>query len=339
MTDALYIDFEALKSTPPSPAILGVLTDRGGHIQFEQVIVDAALQSAAIAQPYLTAATLEATVSRLVASALPLVGWSVFDHDLVMHAELPRALKDAWHERYVNALTTARTWRTRVHPAFAIKRASKYDAKHTLDKYAALAGYGGVSRLRHGQPAKWIRHLRRQLKTRGQYRRVTKKTKRDWHQLLRYNREDCYALREIFMRATFELDKWRAYEQTDYVVFDGNRTVRFRAGSRSASLAALLVRHGAQRWAFLTAWNPGSQPLSRTENVNRQNGLLDRLVTDGYRCLRGEGRSADAAWPPEESALALDIPEGTARALGRTYGQLAIVVGRRGGPAKLVSCS
>jgi hypothetical protein len=338
MTDAIYIDFEAVKSTPPSPAILGVLTDRRGQVSFEQVIVDASLRSAAVAQPQVTAATLDATVSRLVASGLPLVGWSVFDHDLVMRTDLPRALTAAWHERYVNALTTARTWRTKVHPTFKIERASEHDAKHTLDKYAALAGYPGVSRLRHGQPAKWIRHLRQQLAARGHYRRVTKNTKADWHQLLRYNREDCYALRHIYLRATFELEKWRAYEQTDYVVFDDDREVSFRAGSRSSRLAALLGRHDAARWAFLTAWNPGSQPSSRAENDERQDALLDRLVSEGYRCLRAEGRSADGSWPPEESVLALDIPERVARALGRAFGQLAIVVGARRRPATLTAC-
>ena len=339
MSDAIYIDFEALKTTPPSPAILGVLTDRRGTVSFEQVIVDAALRSAAVAQPLVTVATLEATVSRLVASGLPLVGWSVFDHDLVMRTDLPRELKAAWHERYVNALTRARTWRTKVHPTFKIERASEHDAKHTLDKYAALAGYKDVSRLRHGQPAKWIRHLRQQLAARGHYRRVTKQTKADWHQLLRYNRDDCYALRDIYLRATFELEKWRAYEHTDYVVFDGKREVRFRVGSRSARLAALLARHGADRWAFLTAWNPGSQPLSRAENDTRQDALLERLASEGYRCLKGEGRSSDASWPPEESILALDIPDRAARAIGRAFGQLAIVVGSRGKPARLTACS
>jgi hypothetical protein len=338
MADAVYIDFEAPKTNVPSPAILGILSERGGKQHFEQIILDRRLERAAVASAQLSVATLAATVTHLTALDMRLVAWSEFDLRVVTESDLDPALKTAWRARYVNALATARTWRAKVHPAWRIARASEHDAKHTLDQYAALAGYDGLSRLKHAAPAKWIRHLQRQLAARTHYRRVTKQTKRDWHALLRYNEADCRALRHVYRLATQELDKWREYEQSDYVVFDARREVRFRVGGNSTRVAALLDRHAARRWAFMTAWNPGSQPLPRAENDERQNGLLARLLSAGYRVLQAEGRSTDSSWR-EESVFALDIPEPTARAFGRDFGQLAMVVGQRGGPARLVSCA
>jgi hypothetical protein len=338
MSSAIYVDFEAVKATPPAPAILGILIDRDGELRFEQVIVDSRLDAAVVAAPNLTVATLSETVARLTMLELPVVAWSVFDRELVAQADVDPALKHAWSDRYVNALALARTWRSKVHPGFTIVRASRFDAKHTLDQYAALAGCSNLARLRSGQPAKWIRHVQSQLLARRHYRRLTREAKRDWHNLLRYNRDDCHALRAIHRLASHELEKWRDYERADYVVFDGNREVRFRIGGNSTRMGALLHRHGAQRWAFLTAWNPGSQPLPGSENDARQNALLERLISGGFQCLRGEGRGADPSWPPEESVLALDIPEHAARAIGRAFHQLAVVVGRRGTPARLLSC-
>ena len=89
----------------------------------------------------------------------------------------------------------------------------------------------------------------------------------------------------------------------------------------------------------MTAWNPASTPLPRRENDRRQGELISQLTATGCRCLRGEGRNADASWPPEESVFALDITSRDARRIGHQYGQLAIVVGERGRPPRLVACS
>jgi hypothetical protein len=249
------------------------------------------------------------------------------------------SIKQRWTERYVNALATARAWRTKVHPAFTIAKAGPFAAKHTLDQYAALAGYPHVQQFQGATPAKWIRHLMKQMASGKHYNRVTAAATRDWHKLLEYNRHDCFALRHVYEKATRELQAWEAYEGTTYCVEDGARRVCFRIGSTSKALEALLERQGANRWAFLTAWNPASRRLSRAENDRRQTKLVDELMAAGYRCLRGEGRGTDPSWPPEESVLALDIPKRVARRFGRKFGQLAIVTGHRGFPSRLVACS
>ena len=336
---AAYVDFEALKS-PLHPALIGILVDRGNTESFEQVVVDERLRPAVVARKHVRYATLEAVVARIVDLDLPIVGWSLFDRDLVVRSSVDPALTALWAARYFNAREEARRWRTKVHPGYRIVREDRFDPKHTLDRYAKLAGYAGAAKLRGATPAKWIRHLLKQLAAQPRYRRVTRQTKRDWHALLEYNQHDCFALRHVHLKARSELQKWRAYEQTDYCVDGGGRRpVCFRIGGGGATLDALLSRYRSQRWAFLTAWNPASTPLARPENDRRQAELIAQLTATGCRCLRGEGRNVDASWPPEESVFALDITSRDARRIGHQYGQLAIVVGERGRPPRLVACS
>jgi hypothetical protein len=336
---AAYVDFEALKR-PPTPALVGLLIDREGRESFEQVVVDDRLRGAAVARSHVRYATLEQVVSQIVGLNLPIVGWSLFDRDVVVRSNVNPDLTALWAARYFNALPEARRWRTLVHPRFAVTRASRFDARHSLDQYAKLAGYSHTVRMKDATPATWIRHTLDQLGRRTFYRRVTRQTKRDWHALLDYNRHDCLALRHVHLRARSELQKWRAYASTDYcVVGGGRRPVCFRIGGRSAQLDALLDRFGSRSWAFMTAWNPSSQPMARDENDRRQTRLVSELTAAGYRCLLGEGRNADASWPPEESVFVLDIGAAAARAIGHRYGQLAIVAGRRGVSSRLVACS
>ena len=53
----------------------------------------------------------------------------------------------------------------------------------------------------------------------------------------------------------------------------------------------------------------------------------------GLTVFEGESVLDPAAWPPEPSLLILGMSPDEARSLGRQFGQLAIVVGRRGEPA------
>jgi hypothetical protein len=335
---AIYIDFECLKQ---QPALLGVLVGSEGE-QLGQVITDERLAPAVVANKRCRVATLAVTVGTLVAQATKddrkLAGWSYFDRNRLIDARPD--LKPQITALYVNALHVARPWRKTIHPGFPIEREDEFAAKHTLDKYAALAGYPAGAVFRDARPAAWIRHTLAQLAaTTGRYAKTTKQTKRDWHRLLEYNRHDCLALRHIVLKATREMDCWRSYEKTRFCVDDGPRRVCFRAGARSAKLEALLVRHRARDWAFVTAWNPASVELSRAENDMRQRDLQRKLTAAGLRWLPGEGIGDDPSSAPEECLLVLNISRGKAVALGRAFGQLAIVAGRRGGPAHLVPCA
>ena len=95
---------------------------------------------------------------------------------------------------------------------------------------------------------------------------------------------------------------------------------------------------GAPCWAFVTAWNPDSEPREHAANVRDLTQLQDDLTAAGWRWLPAEG-VADAGDWREPSVLVLGMTEVEAVALGRRWRQVAVVVGERGGLVRLLACS
>jgi uncharacterized protein DUF3293 len=131
---------------------------------------------------------------------------------------------------------------------------------------------------------------------------------------------------------------WDAYRRTTYVAHTGHGDIRINPGRRSTALDGLLNERRLREWAYLTAYNPASRRLAEEENARRQRELVETVRDRGLAFLDGEGIGEDAQWPAEPSILILGIESDDARALGRQFGQLAIVVGRTGEPARLVAC-
>jgi hypothetical protein len=130
-----------------------------------------------------------------------------------------------------------------------------------------------------------------------------------------------------------------AFERTTYLArLPDGRSVRIRVGKQCAALDELLASHGASTWCYVTAWNPGARPLAAAENAARHEELLAALRLLGKPFFEGEGVPDDPGWEPERSVLVLGIALAEARALGRRFGQLAIVAGRAGERARLVAC-
>jgi hypothetical protein len=93
---------------------------------------------------------------------------------------------------------------------------------------------------------------------------------------------------------------------------------------------ALLGAHGTRRGVLVTAWNPGGRRLPEAVNQRRAVRLAERLR--GLRALpgvNGEGR-----WR-EESLLVLGTAPRRVEALGRLFGQDAVVLLHRGTRARL----
>lgn len=128
-----------------------------------------------------------------------------------------------------------------------------------------------------------------------------------------------------------------AYRATDYVVFEPRIVIRI--DRRSIRLDRLLALRGATEWAFVSAWNPRSVPTSAARNRRQQNRLLRQLRAARFEALPGSGRPRNAIWDPEPSFLVLGVKRSEAVRIARQYGQLAIVVGKLGEPAKLRFCS
>jgi hypothetical protein len=125
-----------------------------------------------------------------------------------------------------------------------------------------------------------------------------------------------------------------AYLDSDYVVFADPELV-LRIGEPSPRLDKLLEVHGASTAVFVTAANPHSEKRSAAQNAEAMAALDGLLAKAGYPRYAGEGRAPDGAWR-EPSVLALGIYRENAMALGRLFGQNAIVFIEKGGAPELV---
>ena len=115
-----------------------------------------------------------------------------------------------------------------------------------------------------------------------------------------------------------------AYRETLYRVL-GEPPFVLQIGQASQALAALYRQHGQRSAAFITACNPGSQLFAEAENIARQQQLENTLAQQGRPWLPGIGEDPYQQWPGEKSCLVLGITPESALALGRQFGQNAIV--------------
>lgn len=129
-----------------------------------------------------------------------------------------------------------------------------------------------------------------------------------------------------------------AYESTTYWVGAEPRPIGIRIGERAPALERLLARRGLTHWAFVTACNPGSQLRAPWFNTGRHLALLQVLRRGGYGWLIALAQGDAGDWPSETGVLVPGMDAASARNLGRRFGQNAVVVGRRGQPARLLWC-
>ncbi|WP_206930930.1 DUF3293 domain-containing protein [Roseococcus thiosulfatophilus] len=102
-----------------------------------------------------------------------------------------------------------------------------------------------------------------------------------------------------------------------------------RVGRRSASADAWLAAQGVWAGAIITAWNPMCRKHPPRWNERAQ----DRLRAATRRWARAEGFSGTTRWQEHNLLLAAD-PRVVA-ALARRFRQAAILVLRKGRPARL----
>jgi hypothetical protein len=128
----------------------------------------------------------------------------------------------------------------------------------------------------------------------------------------------------------------KAYFQTAYVVRAPQGVHALRIGASHPAFDAELEAAGAHCWAVVTAWNPGSLPRTAEANAAAQGALVKAVVELGLSAWAAEGKADAGGWR-EESLCILDLETAGAVALGRRFGQLAVVVGRRSAAAQLVA--
>ena len=123
------------------------------------------------------------------------------------------------------------------------------------------------------------------------------------------------------------------YQATVYSATTPDGILLLRPGRKNYLLDNVLTAFRAKRWAFITAYNPGSIPMSDAINEEAHTELCRMLMRKGLVFFEGQGTSA--GWPSEKSVLVLGIGRDKAKKIGRKFTQNSIVVGKRGDSAKL----
>lgn len=138
------------------------------------------------------------------------------------------------------------------------------------------------------------------------------------------------------MIGTFDPELHRAFVATRFTVELAGVVYDIRVSERlPAALEGYLGRVGVKDWAYVTAWNPNSVPLSVEENRVRQD-VLRRELEPRHPLLAGVGIGSDG-WS-EESLFVAGIDFAEAIRIGRSYGQLCVVAGTSEDVARLVYC-
>lgn len=121
------------------------------------------------------------------------------------------------------------------------------------------------------------------------------------------------------------------YVQAEYaVVLDGD-ALSLRAGEPARDVEAYWP---AQRYGFITAWNPASVPQSDAANETANAALVARLDALGAKrqpahAFDREGQWREAGW------LVADIEESTLDLLAREFGQAGVLAWVFGEPVRL----
>lgn len=116
-----------------------------------------------------------------------------------------------------------------------------------------------------------------------------------------------------------------AYRATHFCVNSVAPPFILKVDEPNADLASCHARHGVNCSAFITAWNPGSQPTAHDDNQVAQQRLEARLHAGHYLLLGGLGIDPSGQWEGEESLLVLGIDRQRACDIGRECRQHGIV--------------
>lgn len=116
----------------------------------------------------------------------------------------------------------------------------------------------------------------------------------------------------------------QAYREARYEVL-ADPPIDLFIDQHSDALAALMARIGVSTAAMITAWNPLSELTADEVNRAAQTALIAALDAGGWAHLAAFGHDPDGAWPGEESRLVLGIPDEPLFALGRRFGQNAVI--------------
>jgi hypothetical protein len=134
-----------------------------------------------------------------------------------------------------------------------------------------------------------------------------------------------------------ELDT--AYRATGYLFHLRGDAIRLRIDQPSAEFDAFLEHTQCERWAFISAVNPGSELQTEASNAGRHRKLLAAVSAQKLVYFPGDAIPDTSKWPIEPGLLLLHISLEQALKLAQEFGQSAILAGQRYDAPRLRYCS
>ncbi len=124
------------------------------------------------------------------------------------------------------------------------------------------------------------------------------------------------------------LDLAAAYAGACYGAQVDDRTIDLRIGEPATELES---RWPATSYAFITAWNPSSDPRPEEANQAADAALVARLDTLGAARRPAWAESPEGQWR-ERGWLLANVEDGAVNELGIEFGQAAILAWNAGEP-------
>ena len=116
----------------------------------------------------------------------------------------------------------------------------------------------------------------------------------------------------------------QAFLETNYIVEIENNPIVLKIGETPENLIQRFPK--IKTWAFITAWNPLPDILTKSENDIRNNQLKVQLKEEGFIFYPGVGISKNEDWS-EDSFFIENIELETAKDISLKFGQLAFLYG------------
>lgn len=133
-----------------------------------------------------------------------------------------------------------------------------------------------------------------------------------------------------------DADLEKLYRSADYVIDDAGIKLTIRLDRLNPELQEFLRDQNIDTWAFMTAYNPHSQPSPPELNAARQTEMIRTIEGFGHRYFHGYGTGKE--WDPEPSLFVLDIWREDALNIAASFEQHAILWGKSGGEPQLLWC-
>lgn len=116
----------------------------------------------------------------------------------------------------------------------------------------------------------------------------------------------------------------QAYLEAKYVACS-DHYITMQVNHFNAALLQVMVKNGYASAAFITAYNPFSNPLTQEENEQRHQHFLSIIAEKNIPHFTGFGTDKEEEWPKEQSLLLFNITKLDSLELAKQFGQNAIL--------------